>query len=221
MLPNGIDPRRGGWSRCPATGRRRRGRGHATGPAQAAAAPAPDAARMRGAWFRRRPAAGRHRRRGPRAWPRWSVTCDRHGMRGLGASCRAGCRATRSGTSTGGPTSSSRRPTWSRSGSPRSRPAAPACRWWRWPRTGIREFVLPTRGAAGRLGRRRWSPRWPGWPLAPHLRHRIAEHNRAVPPALTWDDVLPRSDAVYRQGGRPAQARVAGRPRSRTRRAPT
>ena len=34
------------------------------------------------------------------------------------------------------------------------------------------------------------------------LRNRIAEHNRTVPPSVTWDDVLVRTDAIYAQAAR-------------------
>ncbi len=34
------------------------------------------------------------------------------------------------------------------------------------------------------------------------LRDRIAAHNRSVPPSVTWDDVLVRTDAIYAQAAR-------------------
>ena len=43
---------------------------------------------------------------------------------------------------------------------------------------------------------------------SPGLRASIAEHNRTVPPEVTWDDVLPRTEAVYGRAAALLKART-------------
>jgi glycosyltransferase involved in cell wall biosynthesis len=65
--------------------------------------------------------------------------------------------------------------------------------------TGIREFVA--HGVEGLLASSDADLAAALAQLArsPDLRSRIAEHNRAVVPPMTWDDVLARSDDVYKR----------------------
>ncbi len=46
---------------------------------------------------------------------------------------------------------------------------------------------------------------------SPGLRASIAQHNRDVPPAVSWDDVLPRTEAVYARAADLLKARASGR----------
>ena len=46
---------------------------------------------------------------------------------------------------------------------------------------------------------------------SPGLRTAIAEHNRTVPPVVTWEDVLPRTEAVYARAAELLKARTLGR----------
>jgi glycosyltransferase involved in cell wall biosynthesis len=42
---------------------------------------------------------------------------------------------------------------------------------------------------------------------SPGLRAAMAGHNRSVPPAVTWDDVLARTESVYARAGELLKAR--------------
>ncbi len=46
---------------------------------------------------------------------------------------------------------------------------------------------------------------------SPGLRATIAEHNRTVPPVVTWEDVLPRTEAVYGRAAELLKARTLDR----------
>ena len=211
VLPNGIDPAEWAVDAAAARPGRRAGRlGHAAGAAQAADAAAADAARgpRPGPVRRRRSAAGH--RRGPGAALAGALPAPHRDGR-LGRADRPAGPRRDQGDRTSARTCSSRPPTWSRSASPRWRRAAPGCRCWP-RRTAASASSSPTSArACSRPTTASWSAGWYGCCARRACGTAIAEHNRTVPPVVTWEDVLPRTEAVYARAAELLKARTLGR----------